>query len=67
MDELSEIELQILRALRELRRTFKRVYSYHVAMEIDRGERMARYYLARLEAAGLVRHPKGNRSGWVAA
>lgn len=62
---LTDMELAILQALRELPRTFKRIYSYHVAMEINKSERTARYYLARLEAAGLVTHPKGRRSGWV--
>lgn len=64
---LNDVELQVLQALRELRHSFKRIYSYHVAMEIGKGERMARYYLARLEAAGLVTRPKGKLSGWMAA
>lgn len=64
---LTDIELAVLQALRELQRSFKRVYSYHVGMEINRSERTARLYLARLEAAGLVTHPKGWRSGWVIA
>lgn len=64
---LSEVELQVLQALRELRHHFTRVYSYHVAMEINKCERTARYILARLEAAGLVARPAGKLSGWVAA
>lgn len=64
---LTDIELAVLQALRELQRTFNKVYSYHVAMEINKSERMARYYLARLEAAGLVTHPGGWKSGWLVA
>ncbi|MEO8608890.1 MAG: hypothetical protein ABI690_13445 [Chloroflexota bacterium] len=64
---VTDVDLAILQALRELRRTFRRVYSYHVAMEINKGERMTRYYLVRLESAGLVVRPLGRHSGWVAA
>lgn len=64
---MTQIEKDTLQALCHLQRTFKKIYSYHVAMEINRCERQARIYLARLESTGLVCRPNGGRGGWVVA
>lgn len=61
---MNETEQAVLDALRSLRRMFKRVYAWQVAMEIQMSERTARYCLCRLEQAGLVQRPYGQRSGW---
>lgn len=38
-----------------------------LADHLDKSERMARLYLARLERAGYVQRPAGQRSGWAVA
>lgn len=57
----------VLEALRILRRMFKRVAAWQVAMMIEKSERTARYRLSKLEEAGLVQRPYGKLSGWVLA
>lgn len=64
---MTKTEQAVLDALRILRRMFKRVYAWQVAMEIQMSERTARYRLCRLEEAGLVQRPYGIKSGWVLA
>lgn len=61
---MAESDRKVLDALRNLRRMFKRVYAWQVAMEIEMSERTARYCLCRLEKSGLVQRPNGQRSGW---
>lgn len=36
-----------------------------LAVELGKAERTARYYLARLEAKGIVERPNGPRKGWT--
>ena len=64
---MTETDRKVLDALRTLRRTFNRVYSWQVAMEIEMSERTARYRLCRLEQARLVQRPYGKQSGWLLA
>ena len=64
---MNETEQAVLDALRSLRRMFKRVYAWQVAMEIEMSERTARYCLNKMENKRLVWRPYGQRSGWELA
>lgn len=59
--------LEIVTTLRDLQRWCGGpVAGPVVADHVGLPPRTARYYLARLEQAGLVHRPAGPRSGWVA-
>lgn len=62
---MGELDRKVLEALRTLRRTYKRVYAWQIAIEIEKSERTARYRLCNLEQAGLVDRPNGKQSGWI--
>jgi len=67
-DAVSPYERDVVaRRLRELNRNWGPVHSPMVAAYVGISERTARYYLARLEKAGVVRRPAGARSGWAVA
>lgn len=57
----------LVRTLRDLNR-WKRgpVVSTTLAECLGISQRTARYYLTRMEQAGMVKRPAGPRSGWVA-
>lgn len=54
----------ILPALRRLN-AVGAIQSVALAVQINKAERTARYYLRRLELAGVVCRPEGPRKGWI--
>lgn len=62
---MTEMELRVLAALRQLNQELGRVFSYDVAEEIEKTARTARYHLNKLLEAGRVEYSRGR--GWVAA
>lgn len=62
---MTEMELRVLAALRQLNQEIGCVFSYDIAAEVEKCARTVRYHLNKMLGMGLVRFSK--KGGWVAA
>jgi RIO-like serine/threonine protein kinase len=64
---MTPFEKRVINCLKELNRTYGPVVSYLLAIALGMNERTCRFWLKRLEYAGMVRRPRGKRKGYVVA